>query len=139
VIGRWMWAGLSGGLFGFGLVLSRMIDPRRVQGFLDLAHWDPTLLLVIISAVSTTLIGYRIVLRRSRPAADQRFHLPATRAIDPRLIGGALIFGVGWGLAGYCPGPALTAAALGFAEPLIVLAGIVVGSLLFDLSQRRAG
>jgi len=138
MIQRWFWAGISGALFGFGLVLSQMIDPRRVQGFLDLADWDPTLLLVIVSAVSTTLIGYRLVLKRSRPIADEQFHLPTTRAIDGRLVGGAALFGVGWGLAGFCPGPALTATALGFTEPMIVLGGMVAGSLLFDLYQGRA-
>jgi len=139
MIRRGIWAGLSGALFGFGLVLSRMIDPRRVQGFLDLADWDPTLVLVIVSAVTTTMLGYRIVLKRPRPVVDNRFHVPTARSIDRRLVVGAIIFGVGWGLAGYCPGPALTAAALGFVEPLIVLGGVVAGSLLFDLYRRQAG
>lgn len=138
MISRWLWAGISGALFGFGLVLSRMIDPRRVQGFLDLADWDPTLLLVIVSAVSTTTLGYRFVLKRTRPVADDRFHVPTARSIDGRLVSGAALFGVGWGLAGFCPGPALTATVLGFTEPMIVLAGIAAGSLLFDLYQRRA-
>ncbi len=139
MIKRGFWAGVSGALFGFGLVLSRMIDPRRVQGFLDLADWDPTLMLVMVSAVSTTMLGYRIVLKRPRPVADEQFRVPTARSIDRRLVVGAVIFGVGWGLAGYCPGPALTAAALGFVEPLIVLGGVVVGSLLFDLYRRQAG
>jgi uncharacterized membrane protein YedE/YeeE len=133
VIWRWLWAGVAGTLFGFGLVLSRMIDPRRVQGFLDLADWDPTLALVMLSAVSTTLLGYRFVLRRPGPVLDDRFHLPTARAFDRPLVIGAVIFGVGWGLAGYCPGPALVAATLGFTGPMIVLAGVVAGSLLFDL------
>ena len=137
MIGRWLIAGVSGALFGFGLVLSQMIDPRRVQGFLNLADWDPTLLLVILSAVSTTTIGYRLVLRRSRPLLDRNFHLPSSTRLDWRLITGALLFGVGWGLAGYCPGPALTGAAAGFAEPLIVLVSLLAGSFLFDLLQRR--
>ena len=135
----WLWAGASGLLFGFGLVLSQMINPRRVQGFLDVAAWDPTLALVIVSAIGTAMVGYRLVLRRSRPVADSRFHLPPAGRIDRRLIAGAALFGVGWGLAGYCPGPALTAAALGFREPLVVLAGIVAGSLLVDLWRGRRG
>ncbi len=139
MIGRWLWAAVAGGLFGFGLVLSRMIDPRRVQGFLDLADWDPTLMLVMVSAVSTTMIGYRLVLKRPRPVVEDRFQLPTATAIDGRLAMGAVVFGLGWGLAGYCPGPALTAAVLGFREPLIVLAGVAAGSLLFDLYRRRAG
>jgi len=136
VIGRALLAGLAGALFGFGLVLSRMIDPRRVQGFLDLADWDPTLLLVIISAVSTTLLGYRLVLRRKRPLLDVRFHLPIATEIDGRLLLGAALFGIGWGLAGYCPGPALTGAAVGFVEPLVVFGALLAGSILFDLYRR---
>ena len=137
MIGRWLLAGVSGTLFGFGLVLSQMIDPRRVQGFLNLADWDPTLLLVILSAVSTTTLGYRLVLRRSRPLLDGSFHLPSAARIDRRLIIGAILFGVGWGLAGYCPGPALSGAAAGFAEPLVVLVSLLAGSFLFDLVRRR--
>lgn len=136
MIGRALVAGLAGALFGFGLVLSRMIDPRRVQGFLDLADWDPTLLLVIISAVSTTLLGYRLVLRRKRPLLDDRFHLPMATEIDGRLALGAALFGIGWGLAGYCPGPALTGAAVGFVEPLVVFGALLAGSILFDLYRR---
>jgi uncharacterized membrane protein YedE/YeeE len=137
VIGRWLLAGVSGALFGFGLVLSQMIDPRRVQGFLDLADWDPTLLLVILSAISTTTIGYRLVLRRNRPFLNGKFHLPSATGLDWRLMVGAALFGVGWGLAGYCPGPALTGAAAGFAEPLVVLVSLLAGSFLFDLVRRR--
>ncbi len=128
---------IAGALFGFGLVLSQMIDPRRVQGFLDLADWDPTLLLVIVAAISTTGIGYRLSLRRQRPLLDDKFHLPPTTAIDARLVIGSALFGVGWGLAGYCPGPALTGAAVGFTEPLIVFCAVVAGSLLFDLLRKR--
>jgi uncharacterized membrane protein YedE/YeeE len=136
---RWLWAGASGALFGFGLVLSEMIDPRRVQGFLDMAAWDPTLVIVMASAVSTTFIGYRLVLKRSCPVADDRFRVPSVRRIDRRLVVGAAVFGIGWGLAGFCPGPALAATALGFTGPMIVLSGMVAGSLLFDVYQRMAG
>lgn len=138
MIARWCWALASGLLFGFGLVLSQMINPRRVQGFLDPVAWDPTLALVIVSATGTAMIGYRLVLKRSRPLADTHFHLPAASRIDRRLITGAALFGLGWGLAGYCPGPALTAAALGFREPLVVLVGIVAGSMLVDFWRGRS-
>lgn len=137
MIGRSLLAGIAGALFGFGLVLSQMINPRRVQGFLDLADWDPTLLLVILSAVSTTTIGYRLVLRRHRPLLDTEFHLPSASRLDWRLLAGAGLFGIGWGLAGYCPGPALAGAAAGFTEPLVVFLALLAGSALFDLVRRR--
>jgi uncharacterized membrane protein YedE/YeeE len=130
---------IAGGLFGVGLVVSQMINPRRVQGFLDLTSWDPTLLLVILGAVCTTFAGYRLVERRERPVLDSTFHLPTARDIDGRLIAGAALFGAGWGLAGYCPGPALTAAAAGFSEPLSFFAALLVGSLVFDAWRSRAG
>ena len=136
--GRALLAGLAGALFGFGLVLAGMIDPRRVQGFLDVADWDPTLLLVIVSAVSTPLVGYQIALRRERPLLDERFHLPTAVVVDRRLLAGAGLFGVGWGLAGYCPGPAVAGSGAGLAEPLLVLGAIVAGSLAFDLYRRLA-
>lgn len=130
---------LAGGLFGIGLVVSQMINPRRVQGFLDLAAWDPTLLLVILGAVCTTFIGYRLVGRRERPVFDPDFHLPTASRIDGRLVAGAALFGAGWGLAGYCPGPALTAVAAGFAEPVSFIAALIAGSLIFDAWRRRFG
>ena len=134
---RMLGAFLAGGLFGLGLVVSQMINPRRVQGFLDLAAWDPTLMLVIVGAVCTTFVGYRLVQRRERPVLDERFHLPAAKKLDGRLIAGAAMFGAGWGLAGYCPGPALTAVAAGFAEPVSFFAALIAGSLVFDAWRRH--
>ena len=99
---------VSGALFGLGLAMSGMTDPRRVLGFLDVAGaFDPTLLFVLGGAVATTLVSFRFVLRRRNPVLAETFHLSSLRHIDRTLLGGAAIFGVGWGLAGYCPGPAL--------------------------------
>lgn len=111
---------LSGLLFGSGLSLGGMTRPAVVLGFLDIfGHWDPRLAFVMAGAVLTTAIGYRLVLRRPRPLLADAFQLPASRRIDVRLVGGAAVFGIGWGIAGYCPGPAL--ASLGAADPSLWL------------------
>ncbi|WNL46117.1 YeeE/YedE family protein [Dyella sp. BiH032] len=123
-------AWLAGLLFGLGLVLSRMSDPRVVLGFLDVAGaFDPTLLFVLVGAVGVTAIAFRQVLRRSRPVLDERFHLPTSRTIDARLVLGAAIFGIGWGLAGYCPGPALVALGGGLREALYFVPAMLVGGI----------
>jgi uncharacterized membrane protein YedE/YeeE len=103
---------LSGFVFGLGLAVSEMTDPERVVGFLDLAGpWDPTLLFVMGAALAVTLPGFALALRRHRPLCGERFFLPTKNQIDAPLIGGAAIFGVGWGLSGFCPGPAVAALA----------------------------
>ena len=119
---------LSGLLFGLGLSLGGMTQPAVVLGFLDVfGQWDPRLAFVMAGAVVTTAIGYRLVLRRSRPLLADSFHLPVSRRPDRRLIGGAAVFGIGWGIGGYCPGPAL--ASLGGAMPslLVLVACMVAG------------
>lgn len=99
---------LAGLLFGLGLAISGMTDPARVIGFLDVAgDWDPTLVFVLGGAVVTTFIGYRLVWRHQTPLFESRFQLPTRRDLDIRLLGGAALFGIGWGLSGYCPGPAV--------------------------------
>ncbi len=127
-------AAFAGGLgFGFGLWLSGMTDPRKVQGFLDLAgRWDPTLLFVLGGAVGVALVGFAAVLQRQRPLLDDRFHLPTKADIDAPLLIGAAIFGVGWALAGYCPGPAIASLAIGSPEPWIFVAAMAAGSFIAD-------
>ena len=101
---------LSGLLFGLGLTVSAMVNPAKVIGFLDIAgNWDPSLALVMIGGLLITLPAFQLILKRDRPLLESRFFLPARTDIDRRLIGGAILFGIGWGLAGLCPGPALTA------------------------------
>lgn len=103
-------------LFGLGLVVSGMADPAKVLNFLDLfGTWDPSLAFVMGGAVVVGYFGYRIAFRRERPLAGECFHLPTKTRIDGRLVTGSILFGVGWGLGGFCPGPALTAT--GLAEP----------------------
>lgn len=111
---------LAGLIFGAGIALAGMINPDKVLNFFDLAgQWDPSLAFVMAGALAVTLIGYRLVLRQTRPLFDLRFHLPTRRDLDPALIGGAALFGIGWGIAGFCPGGAIPA--LGLAQPDAVL------------------
>lgn len=123
---------LSGLLFGLGLGISQMIDRERVLGFLDITgQWDPTLAFVMGGAVLVTLISFRFVLQRPHPIFAIKFHLPTRSDIDRDLLLGAGLFGIGWGIAGYCPGPALTAAVLGIANPFIFVAAMIAGSVFY--------
>lgn len=122
---------VAGLLFGLGLGISGMTDPARVLGFLDVAGaWDPTLVFVLGGAVVTNFIGYRLVLRRAYPLVGERFQLPTRQDLDVRLIGGAALFGIGWGLSGYCPGPAFASLG-GLTVPLLaMLIAMVAGWFL---------
>ncbi|MGA9382845.1 MAG: DUF6691 family protein [Phormidium sp.] len=123
---------LSGLLFGLGLGFSQMIDRDRVLGFLDVTGiWDPTLLFVLGGAVTVTVITFRFVLRRSQPILANEFHLPTKKDIDKPLVIGAVMFGIGWGIAGYCPGPGITALVLGIWNPILFMAAFIVGSLAY--------
>ena len=123
----------SGLIFGFGLSLSQMIDRDRVLGFLDLkGDWDPTLLFVLGGAVGVTIIAFRFVLRLPHPILADKFYLPIKRDIDLRLILGAAIFGIGWGISGYCPGPSITALVLGIWNPVLFLIAFMVGSFSYQ-------
>lgn len=120
---------LSGILFGVGLALSGMTDRGRVLGFLDVAgDWDPTLLFVMGGAVLVTLASFRFVLRRPRPVLEAQFHLPSRKHVDGPLVGGAVLFGIGWGLAGYCPGPALASLTALTPNPWLFCAALIAGS-----------
>ena len=122
---------LAGVLMGLGLAVSGMINPAKVLNFLDLAgDWDPTLVIVMASALLTTMVGYRLVLRRETPLFAASYSLPGRREIDLRLITGAALFGFGWGLAGFCPGPAIAALTSLRAEPFIFVAAMAVGMVL---------
>jgi uncharacterized membrane protein YedE/YeeE len=119
---------LSGLVFGFGLILSQMVNPAKVIAFLDVfGNWDPSLALVMGAALVVTGIGYRLVWRAKSPAFETRFHVPENRKSDTSLMGGAVLFGAGWGLVGLCPGPALTALSFGGAEVLAFVVAMLVG------------
>ncbi|NAW33792.1 DUF6691 family protein [Halomonas alimentaria] len=122
---------IAGLIFGLGLAVSGMTDPARVLGFLDLAGaWDPTLMFVLGGAVVTNFIGYRLVFKRPNPIYAEAFQLPTRQDLDARLIGGSALFGIGWGLSGYCPGPAIASIA-GLTLPLVaMLVAMVVGWFL---------
>ncbi|BCH35905.1 membrane protein [Mesorhizobium sp. L-8-10] len=130
-------------LFGIGLVVSGMSDPAKVLNFLDLfGNWDPSLALVMAAAVIVTFLGYRLVLRRGRPIAGKTFHLPDRNGIDGRVLAGPAIFGIGWGLGGFCPGPAITALGLGATGTLAfvpaMLVGMLAARLLIETRPARA-
>jgi len=121
----------AGALFAVGLALSGMTRPSKVVGFLDLAgDWDASLAFVMMGAIAVHFVAYRVVLRRPAPLFDVRFHLPTRKDIDLRLVLGAALFGVGWGLGGYCPGPGLVSAAAGSLGALVFVVGMTAGMLI---------
>lgn len=122
---------VSGLLFGAGLALSGMADPSRVRAFLDVAGaWDPTLAFVMGGAIIPMAIAWRIRARRERPFAADAFHLPETRTVEPKLIGGAALFGTGWGISGLCPGPAFADLAIRPLPALAFAAAMLAGMLI---------
>ena len=138
MIARRALAGLAIGiLFGVGLAVSQMTNALKVLAFLNVSgDWDPSLLLVMLAATSVTFFGYRWATNKA-PLFEEKHYLPTARDIDVRLVTGAVVFGVGWGLAGYCPGPAITVLGSGSIEPIIFIAAMVVGSQIARLVQDR--
>lgn len=124
---------VSGLIFGLGLSLSGMLDPVRVQGFLDVfGAWDPSLAFILGGAVLVAFIGVAVSGRLKKPVFDAQFHLPGTHKIDRRLVIGSALFGIGWGIAGLCPGPALSALALGKVEIVVFVMTMVLGMIAHD-------
>lgn len=124
-------------LFGLGLTVSHMIDPAKVLGFLDLAgNWDPSLALVMLGALAVAAPGYALARRLARPLCAADFGPPTRAAVDRRLVAGAVLFGTGWGLVGYCPGPALASVGFGGGRTLLFVAAMLAGMTVFTFSQR---
>ncbi|MBS2018872.1 MAG: hypothetical protein JST00_38750 [Deltaproteobacteria bacterium] len=129
---------LSGVLFGVGLAISGMTRPEKVIGFLDVfGKWDASLAFVMGGAVAVHFFAHRLVRGRSSPLFDTVFHLPTRTSIDKRLLAGATIFGVGWGLGGFCPGPGLVSAAGGAWLPIVFVVGMTIGILVEAGALRR--
>lgn len=125
-------------LFGIGLIISGMSNPAKVTGFLDLTgNWDPSLALVMAGAISIGLIAFRVAGRRVTTLLGTPMQLPTNTKIDMRLALGSAVFGIGWGLAGICPGPAMTLIGAGAIKGLIFVAAMLVGMLIFEIYQRR--
>ena len=128
----------SGALFGAGLTISGMTDPARVRGFLDVfGRWDPTLVFVMGGAVLVMAIAWRIQARMNTPLFGPKFSLPDRSDFDGRLITGSALFGIGWGIAGFCPGPALVALGMGESKAVVFVAAMIAGMGVFELLERR--
>ncbi|MBO9651258.1 MAG: YeeE/YedE family protein [Variovorax sp.] len=129
---------LAGLVFGLGLMVSGMADPAKVLGFLDIAgSWDPSLAFVMGGAIGVGLVAFFIAGRRTVSFIGAEMKMPTARRIDRRLIGGSLLFGVGWGIAGFCPGPALVALGMGQWKALVFVAAMLAGMGLFELLEAR--
>ncbi len=128
---------IAGLIFGTGIAVSGMINPAKVLNFFDIAGtWDPSLIFVMGAALLVAVIGYRLVLKRPRPVFDIMFHLPTRRDLDPALIGGSALFGIGWGIAGFCPGGALPALGL-FQPDAVIFVGAMIAGIAIARRLRR--
>lgn len=135
---KFFFALLAGLLFGFGLIISGMSDPSKVLGFLDLAgNWDPSLAFVLGGAVLVGSLVFPFASKQTKSVLGEVMHLPTATKIDSRLIFGSSIFGTGWGLAGYCPGPALVSLAQGNLKPVLFVVAMLAGMGMFEVLEKR--
>ena len=131
---------IAGILFGLGLTLSGMSDPAKVLGFLNIAgDWVPDLIFVMGGAVVVTLIFTPLVMKRARPLLADSFSLPTTQTLDKRLVSGAVLFGVGWGLSGYCPGPAVVSLLYGYESTIVFCLAMLAGMSIEGRVSKRLG
>lgn len=136
-MGRNITALVAGLIFGLGLTVSEMVNPAKVLAFLDLfGNWDPSLAFVMGGALIVTAIGYRLAWTRPKPVFAERFEVPGNRQIDTRLALGAVLFGVGWGLVGLCPGPAISALTFGGVPVIVFLVAMAAGMAIFEIFER---
>jgi uncharacterized protein len=133
-----LFAFVAGLVFGLGLIVAGMVNPAKILGFLDIAgKWDPSLALVMAGAIAVGLVAFALARRRTMSALGLPMQLPSASALDARLVGGSLVFGIGWGLAGFCPGPAIVAIGAGYAKAAVFVAAMLLGMGAFELIQRN--
>lgn len=129
---------LAGLIFGFGLIVSAMVNPDKVQNFLDISGtWDPSLALVMGGAIAVGFLAFTLAKRRNQTFMGTPIYLPTSRFIDKRLVLGSLTFGIGWGLAGICPGPGLVLVGSGNVQGMVFVAAMLIGMGIFELLERR--
>lgn len=129
---------LAGLVFGLGLIVSGMADPAKVLGFLDLAgQWDPSLAFVMAGAIAVGALAFGVANRRAVSFLGAKMRLPSARSVDRRLILGSMLFGIGWGVAGFCPGPALVSLGMGEVKALVFVVAMMAGMGVFELFERR--
>lgn len=129
---------IVGFIFALGLGLSGMTQPQKVIGFLDLfGHWDPSLIFVMVGAIAVHFVTYKLIRRRTSPLLSAQWHVPTKKEITPALVAGAFIFGVGWALGGFCPGPAVTSLASFTTTPLVFVISMLAGMVLFRIVDKK--
>ena len=129
---------LAGAVFGIGLIVSGMADPAKVLGFLDLAgNWDPSLAFVMAGAIAVGVIAFTFARKRTVSFLGLQMRMPTATQLDRRLVGGGLLFGIGWGIAGFCPGPALVALGMGQGKAAVFVVAMLIGMGLFELLEQR--
>ena len=128
----------SGIVFGIGLSLSGMLNPVRVQGFLDVfGNWDPSLAFVLGGAVAIAFVGVQVMKKMRHPAFDDSFHVPTNRRIDAPLVIGSALFGLGWGIGGFCPGPAVASLSVGIPQTALFVVAMLIGMTVYDRAWSR--
>lgn len=128
----------SGIVFGLGLSLSGMLNPVRVQGFLDVfGNWDPSLAFVLGGAVAIAFVGVQVMKKMRHPAFDDSFHVPTNRRIDASLVIGSALFGLGWGIGGFCPGPAVASLSVGIPQTALFVVAMLIGMTVYDRAWSR--
>lgn len=129
---------VAGLIFGLGLMVAGMTNPAKILGFLDIAgNWDPSLALVMAGAIAVATFAFALARRRTTSALGSPMQLPTARTIDFRLVGGSVLFGIGWGLAGFCPGPAIVALGAGYAKAAVFVAAMLLGMGAFEIIERN--